>query len=292
MRPVDRLVAGYLTFTTLLLIVRWDLSSPETWLLLAMHALVGTLLFLFTKLKQDNRVGCVLHDIYPLLLLSTFYTELGVLAMQRDLHDTFARDAVIQGWEAAIFGRQITYEWIRLSPSVFWSGILHLAYMAYYPIILIGPALLLMRKKTTKAQNVVFTTMLAFVIYYVVFAMYPVAGPNYTFEHPTGPVREVWSARLVYSLLGTGSAIGTAFPSSHVAATVAVNFSLWREWRGLALAILVPTILLVIGTVYCQMHYGVDALGGLVVGLGAGWIGLLVARRQQAATQDCLFDRI
>jgi membrane-associated phospholipid phosphatase len=281
MRPVDKLLVAYITFTTLVLIVRWNFSSPETWLLLAMHALVGTLLYLFTRLEPGNRTGYVLHTIYPLLLLSTFYTELGVLSMQRDLSETFARDTVIQGWEAAIFGGQITYEWIRQAPSVFWSGILHLAYMAYYPIILAGPALLLMRGETTKAQNVVFTTMLAFVICYVVFALYPVAGPNYTFEHPTGPVREVWSARLVYSLLGTGSAIGTAFPSSHVAATVAVNFSLWREWRGLALVILVPTILLVVGTVYCQMHYGVDALAGLCVGLGAGWIGMLVARRQE-----------
>ena len=285
MRPVDKLVVAYLTFTTFLLIVRWDVSSPETWLLLAMHALVGTLLFLFTKLERHNRVGCVLHDIYPLLILGTFYTELGVLSMQRDLSETFARDTVIQAWEAAIFGSQITYEWIRRAPSVFWSGTLHLAYMAYYPIILTGPALLLLRRETTKTQNVVFTTILAFVVCYIVFALYPVAGPNYSFEHPTGPVREVWSARLVYGLLGTGSSIGTAFPSSHVAATVAANFSLWREWRGLALVLLVPTILLVVGTVYCQMHYGVDALAGICIGLGAGWIGLLVARRQPAEPQ-------
>ncbi len=280
MRPVDKLVVAYLTFTTLVLIVRWDFSSPETLLLLAMHALVGTLLFLFTKLERNNRVGGVLQIIYPLLLLGTFYTELGVLSMQRDLSEMFARDTVIQAWEATIFGGQIAYEWIRQAPSIFWSGLLHLAYMAYYPILLVGPALLLMRNETTKAENVVFTTIVAFVLCYFVFALYPVAGPNYAFEHPTGPVREVWSARLVYGLLGTGSSIGTAFPSSHVAATVAVNVSLWREWRGLALIVLVPTILLVVGTVYCQMHYGVDALAGLCVGLGAGWIGMVVARKQ------------
>ncbi len=85
---------------------------------------------------------------------------------------------------------------------------------------------------------------------------------------------------MVYGLLGTGSSFGTAFPSSHVAATVAINISLWREWPRLATVILVPTILLVVGTVYCQMHYGVDALSGLALGLGAGWIGLLVARAQ------------
>jgi len=280
MRPVDKLVAAYLTFTTLLIIFRREFSSSETWLLLAMHALVAALLYLFTKLDRDSRVGGVVHDLYPLLLLSTFYTELGVLSMQRDLSATFARDAAIQGWEAAIFGSQISYRWIRSFPSVFWSGTLHLAYMLYYPMVLAGPAVLLIRRRPNSAQNVLFTTMLAFTLCYIVFALYPVAGPNYTFDHPTGPVRDVWSARLVYGLLGTGSAFGTAFPSSHVAATVAANFSLWREWRTLAGITLVPTILLVVGTVYCQMHYALDAAAGLCVGLGAGWIGLVVSHRR------------
>ncbi len=280
MRPVDRLVAVYIAFTTVLVLLGGNLFSLESFLLLVMHALVGILLFLFTKVSPNHQLGRVLHDIYPLLLLSTLYTELGVFAMQRALSSTFARDAVVQDWEAAIFGGQVSYDWIRNSPSVFWSGVLHLAYMLYYPIVLAGPALLLWRRKTVQARNVLFTTILAFVVCYVVFALYPVAGPNYTFEHPTGPVREVWSARLVYALLGTGSSFGTAFPSSHVAATVAANISLWREWRTLALIVLVPTILLVVGTVYCQMHYGIDAAAGLLVGGAVGLVGLAVARQQ------------
>ena len=36
--------------------------------------------------------------------------------------------------------------------------------------------------------------------------------------------------------------------------------------RRLGLALLVPTSLLTLGVVYCQMHYGVDAVAGLVVG--------------------------
>jgi membrane-associated phospholipid phosphatase len=78
-------------------------------------------------------------------------------------------------------------------------------------------------------------------------------------------VREVWSARLVYGVLSLGSAIGTAFPSSHVAATVAVVATTWSASRRLFAVTLVPAVLLVVATVYCQMHYGVDALAGLAV---------------------------
>lgn len=113
-------------------------------------------------------------------------------------------------------------------------------------------------------------TMLAFVVCYVVFVLFPVAGPNYAFEHPTGAVREVWSARLVYSLLSNGSAFGTAFPSSHVAATVAATVALLYVWRSMALVVLMPTLLLIVSTVYCQMHYVMDAGIGLVLGVVAG----------------------
>jgi membrane-associated phospholipid phosphatase len=44
----------------------------------------------------------------------------------------------------------------------------------------------------------------------------------------------------------------------------------------------VPTVLLTVAVVYCQMHYGVDAVAGLLVGAGVtafverldrGWTG-------------------
>jgi membrane-associated phospholipid phosphatase len=37
--------------------------------------------------------------------------------------------------------------------------------------------------------------------------------------------------------------------------------------RRLGLLLVVPTILLGVGVVYCQMHYAVDALSGLMVGV-------------------------
>ena len=37
---------------------------------------------------------------------------------------------------------------------------------------------------------------------------------------------------------------------------------------------LIPALLLPVAVVYCQMHYAVDALSGLLVGLVAGWVGI------------------
>ena len=281
MRPVDVLIAGYITFASALIVARGMAAHPDGASLLVMYALAGVLLYAFTLLRPHNRVGNLVHDIYPLLLLMPFYTGLGILALQNGISETFARDAVVQRWESVVFGGQVSYEWIRSTPSPFWSGVLHLAYLCYFPIVVIGPILLLARGQAEKGRSVLFSTMIAYVVCYVVFTFFPVAGPNYAFAHPAGAVREVWSARLVYGLLGTGSSFGTAFPSSHVAASVSAVVALWLVWRKLALALLVPTILLVVGTVYCQMHYGIDALSGLAVGLAAGWTGVVLARRRR-----------
>ncbi|UCD25770.1 MAG: phosphatase PAP2 family protein, partial [Gemmatimonadota bacterium] len=198
----------------------------------------------------------------------------------------YTNDAIVQAWEAAAFGGQPSYDWIRNSPSVFWSGLLHLAYLGYYPIIIVGPIALVALGLREDARRVLFATMLAFVICYIVFTLFPVAGPNYAFENPTGVVRDVWSAKLVYSLLSSGSAFGTAFPSSHVAATVAATVALWYVWRTMALVVLIPTILLIVSTVYCQMHYVMDAGVGLVIGIAAGVAGTHVLGKepQQSGT--------
>jgi membrane-associated phospholipid phosphatase len=70
----------------------------------------------------------------------------------------------------------------------------------------------------------------------------------------------------VYNVLAGGSSFGAAFPSSHVAASLAATLALWRTWKPLAAVFTIPMILLVVATVYCQMHYGIDAGAGLLVG--------------------------
>jgi membrane-associated phospholipid phosphatase len=278
LNPVDKLIGVYLAFVSVMAVFRLGPGDVIFWWVLLAQALTFLLLYLFTLVEPKARVGRVLHDLYPLLLIPALYTELAFLNIGLGVDVVFANDLIVQGWEESLFGAQVSYTWIRTYPSVFWSGLLHLAYVSYYPIVYLGPILLLARGRRQSARQVLFATMLAYLICYSVFILFPVAGPNWVFDNPTGPVREVWSARLVYSLLGTGSSVGTAFPSSHVAATFAAVFANWREWRALALVFVVPASFMAVATVYCQMHYGIDAL----VGLGLAVVVTLMARRVQA----------
>jgi membrane-associated phospholipid phosphatase len=261
LRPVDLLLAGYLAVVSLVALERAP-EQPGCWWLLAAHALFGVLLYLVTR-PGLGPVGRTIRELYPLLLLAGLYSELDVLSGPGGIR---VYDATVQRWELAIFGSQLSTEWWRSMPSRFWSSVLHAAYLSYYLIVVAPAFYFVWRRDLAALRHFVLVVMTTFVVCYLVFIFFPVAGPYYVFPRPDAWFTENLFARMVYNTLATGSSYGAAFPSSHVAAAMAAVLSAARGSKGLAWALALPTVLLTVGVVYCQMHYGVDALAGLLVG--------------------------
>jgi membrane-associated phospholipid phosphatase len=151
---------------------------------------------------------------------------------------------------------------------------MHATYFAYYPMILVPAIWLAARNSAAPLRRFVLGVMAAFIFCYLVFLILPVAGPYYEFARPAGSFMANPAAQLVYATLSSGSSYGAAFPSSHVAATIAALITVWAASRKAGLVMLIPALLLPVAVVYCQMHYAVDALSGLLVGLVAGWVGI------------------
>jgi membrane-associated phospholipid phosphatase len=114
--------------------------------------------------------------------------------------------------------------------------------------------------------------MLALTIVYgacfITYAFFPVDGPRYLVgpaAAPDGPIRS-----FVLQLLDRGSSRGTAFPSSHVAASVVSALCALRFQRGVGVVVAVVTTALTVATVYGGFHYAVDALVGVMLG-GLSW---------------------
>jgi membrane-associated phospholipid phosphatase len=263
LRPVDLLLAGYLVVVSVVAIVRAP-GLPRSWWLLVAHGLFGLLLYLFTR-PGLGPVGRSLREIYPLLLLVSLYSELDVL---NGPGGTSAYDAMVQRWELAVFGAQLSAEWWRAMPSRFWSAVLHAAYLSYYLIIVAPAFYFAWRRDLVALRHFVLVVMTTFVVCYLVFIFFPVAGPYYVFPRPDPWFLDNVFARAVYDTLATGSSYGAAFPSSHVAAAIAATLAAARGSRALGWTLAVPTVVLSVAVVYCQMHYGVDAIAGLLTGAG------------------------
>ncbi len=260
LRPVDILVLAYVGIVSAVALARAP-GSSGTWWLLTAHAMIVILVLLVNR-PGLGRTGTLLREIYPLVLLGALYGALDILNSSRGT-DVF--DQVVMGWEAALFGGQISRDWWRGATSPFWSTVLHGAYLTYYVIIPLPPLYFAVTNNRAALQRSVFLIMTAFILSYLFFVFFPVAGPYYQFERPAGEFIANPMARTVYGILATGSSYGAAFPSSHVAATVAAVVAAWWGAPLLGLVLTLPTVLLTIGVVYTQMHYGVDVIAGLVI---------------------------
>ena len=256
--PLDRLVLAFTAAITCAL--PWVRPPTAGWIAAA-HVLVAGLAWLAPRARRVGGWGPFLADFYPLLIDWAFYAEVGMLNQARGV----SYDAAVQAWERALFGGQPSQLLMTAWPSPVVSTVLHLAYVAKYPM-LFTPVLLWGSGRREAAREVLFLTLFTFYVCYVIFLLFPVAGPRYLFSVPQTAAAHTASASFTRGLLEAGSAWGTAFPSSHVAVTLVVAGATWRFSRRLGVPLLAIAALLALGTVYGGFHYAVDALAGAVLG--------------------------
>jgi membrane-associated phospholipid phosphatase len=265
LQPVDLLLLVYLAVVAVVAVIRLG-NQPATWWILLGHGLFVVLLVMLAN-SDLGRAGRVVHAIYPVFLLPALYGELDLL---NSVHSP-VYDQLVQGWEEFLFGAQISREWWQAAPSRFWSTLLHAAYLSYYFIVSVPVFVLAARGDLDAVRRFLLIVMTTFLLCYLVFLFFPVAGPYYTFPRPAAWFTDNGPARLVYRALANGSSFGAAFPSSHVAAALAATLAAGRISPRAGLVLFIPTLLLTLGVVYCQMHYGIDALAGLMLGALVAW---------------------
>jgi len=254
-------------------------ENPAIWWVALGHLLLLILLLLF-QTPNLGRFGRTARTVAPIVLLLALYGALDVI---NGFGSRPTHDAIVQGAEQALFGMQVSHRWWQLAPSRLASAIGHAAYFGYYVIVPFPIALFLLRHDQAAARRSVFTIVTAFVFCYLWFIFFPVAGPYYVFPRPAAWFTANLPARMVYGMLSGGSSFGAAFPSSHVAGTWAAVAATARETPGWGALLALPALLLTVGVVYCQMHYGVDAIAGLGVAALAIVISTRVDRTAPAS---------
>ena len=138
-----------------------------------------------------------------------------------------------------------------------------------------------------------FVMLGAFFIYYVVFVLLPVTGPQFYYlavgsekiaagifpnigdwflTHSERMAAPGWTDGFWYHMLDlthdAGERPTAAFPSSHVGVTTVVMLlALRTRSKGLIFTILPFYILMCLSTVYIYAHYVIDAIAGMVTGV-------------------------
>ena len=179
------------------------------------------------------------------------------------------QDGYLLAIEARLFHTPPTV-WLGEHGSWWITEAVEVGYFSYFVLLVIVGGTFY-RKQRGNFRQVMDATVLAYVICYAVFILFPTEGPAHTLaelhQSPLpggGPFH--WAVRLIQSSAGVH---GNAFPSAHVAGAVVALCFAWKYRRRLG-ALLTPLVaLLCIGAVYDRYHYVSDVAGGLVVGIAA-----------------------
>lgn len=269
--PIDRLLGGYLLLTATPLLLP---GRTSIWpLLLLVHVALGFLLLAGRadrlRTLASRKPLRALVAWYPLLLMPFLYWELPHLSAPLHGGDYF--DGLVMGWEEWLFGHQPSATMARQWDFAALSELLHLAYLAYYPVIFVLPAALYLRAREAAFRNTVFALMLGFTACYLVFIVFPVQGPRYLFPAPGGAAAGGFFYGLTHTVLETGSSQGAAFPSAHAAIAAIQTVNAARYLPRLAPLLALVTIGICVGAVYGGFHYGVDMVAGVALGLFVAW---------------------
>jgi len=261
---VDYLVLAYLAATGLVALTSFTGMGLG---IAAVHVLGLVVIWKVAGLQlPSNKVALFFRLFYPVAITPLLYLELAPL---NQVHVTGYFDATVMGWEQDLFGTQLAMAFSDWYGRLWFSEMLHLGYFSYY-LIVPGAALTAFLLKGPRAlERASFTIALAFFLCYLCFSVFPVAGPRYDFPGLAGEAANGTMFSLVHTILESGSSKGTAFPSSHVAATVSAWFATGRESKRVFWIMAPFTVALSLGTVYGRFHYGIDATLGLVVAITA-----------------------
>lgn len=290
-RPVKGLLSfeyallGYIAITLVILLFLYTrIESPETmiWGRLRVVALTAALWAVYRLLPCRFTLLC--RVLLQLAMLSWWYPETYEFnCVLPNLDHLFA------SWEQSLFGCQPSLLFSRHFSHPIVSELMCLGYVSYYPMIVaIAIYYYFMRpEKFVSAANIILTS---FFLYYIIYILVPVAGPQYYYPaigmdaveaghftsvgtyfatHTEALATPGWQSGFFYDMVRAAHDAGerptAAFPSSHVGVSTIVMLLAWRARnRSLILGLLPLYILLCLSTVYIYAHYAIDVLGGWI----------------------------
>jgi len=222
---------------------------------------------------------------FHLLLLAYWYPE--TFEFNRYLPNL---DHVFVAWEQTLFGCQPSLVFSEMMPQKWFNELMNLGYFAYF-LMIAGTAFIFYFSVREHFEKAINTIVAGFFIYYLIFILVPVAGPQYYFPAvkeagkieigtffdkneniKPETVADAYLFRELVKTAQTQEKPTAAFPSSHVGMTTILMLLLWFHTRKWAYIFAPFYVLLMLSTVYIKAHYLVDVPAGIISGILIYWL--------------------
>jgi membrane-associated phospholipid phosphatase len=160
------------------------------------------------------------------------------------------------------------------------------AYMTYFTYLLVVGGVLYYRRDWKAYWATMTYSAAGYVIGYFIAMMFPVESPWFTMtgmwhgDLHGGPFTSV-----INFIEHFGRVRGAAFPSEHVAGSVAALLGAWKYRRWLFWTLLPFAVCMCVSTIWGRYHYVADVLAGIVTGtlgyFAGGWLMRLHAAKRR-----------
>lgn len=285
---LEWIAVSYAVLTLLIVLFAYTkVTNPEAMIWGRVRFFAMTLLLWGVYRMLPCRITILVRVVAQMLLLAWWYPD--TYEINRMLPNL---DHVFAEWEQQVFGCQPALLFCQKIPSYVFSEFMDLGYASYYPMIAIV-VLFYFLYRYKEFERAAFVVIGSFFIYYVIFVLLPVTGPQYYYEavgldyiahgifpnvhdyfntHAERMVSPGYQQGFFYHLVESAHESGerptAAFPSSHVGVTTILMLIAWHSKNRRLFYFLLPFfILMFFATVYIRAHYAIDAIAGLVSGV-------------------------
>lgn len=276
-RPAETIMVGYLVVTAILLLL-FGRDLPGAARIVTVHAVIAFILVLAAAFGQQmGTLPGLVRRAWLIPLAPLLYQEMAVL------NDIFWRGRLFDGMivhaEQLLFGGDPSLTWAAAWHIMPLSELLHAGYLSYYGLECALWIVLAAQRRWAEMEAFLTVLVITFTTCMLWYIAFPVAGPFHHFGPDAAAVPDGFFARLTHAIVASGSSVGTAFPSSHVAVSWVTAFCALRYAPRAAWAIAPLALLLALGAVYGGFHYLIDAVAGAVWGAMAFLAALALQRR-------------
>lgn len=279
----EKILIYYFAVLTLF-IIYFSASVAENIIYIALNGLFVALILMVHYLANKTKNGGILIYLTPLILFPFTYTEAGKLVhlIYNNWFDQFfaSLDQYLFGVNPALWIERFDYPILN---ELFRTG-----YGSYYFLIIGGAFIHFFYGHSEEdAHKMVTTITLGFCISYLLFIILPTQGPRFFYMNLFHTEMDGYViSNLQKQLIAFGGFRGGAFPSSHVAISLLVCFSLFNYHRRAFRIFTFFTVLLIIGTIWGRYHYVVDAVAGIILAIIVWKLYPLFLKKKSAQSEN------